>query len=203
MSLTLRRFLTPLAAALLVTVIAGQPSAHPHIWIDDVTTFLFADGKLTGVRHRWTFDEFTGSVIIQDFDTDGDGAFDADETAKLQAEAFSNLKEFSYLTHIWLDGAKFTPERVDDFAARIDDGNLIYEFTVPLAEPVDAKTTPVSLGVYDETFYIYVGYDEHDPVRFAGIDSGVCGYEIREDKENPIYFGVVFPLKIELRCATS
>ncbi|MDJ0947587.1 MAG: DUF1007 family protein [Alphaproteobacteria bacterium] len=203
MSLTLRRLLTPFAAALLVAFATGQPSAHPHIWINDVTTFLFQDGRLTGVRHRWAFDEFTGSVIIQDFDVDKNGAFDAAETARLQSEAFSNLHEFSYLTHIRLDGAKFTPERVDDFAARIDDGTLVYEFTLPLNDPVDPKTTSVSLGVYDETFYIYVGYDENDPVRFAGIDSGVCSYEVSEDKENPIYFGMVFPMKIELRCATS
>jgi hypothetical protein len=45
--------------------------------------------------------------------------------------------------------------------------------------------------------------DQDDPVRFEGIPSGGCTYEIQEDAENPIYYGMVYPLTITLNCATS
>ena len=45
--------------------------------------------------------------------------------------------------------------------------------------------------------------DQYDPVRFEGILSGGCMYQIREDAENPIYYGMVYPLAITLTCATS
>jgi hypothetical protein len=32
---------------------------------------------------------------------------------------------------------------------------------------------------------------------------GACIVDIREDTENPIYFGMVYPLAITLSCATS
>ena len=45
--------------------------------------------------------------------------------------------------------------------------------------------------------------DEHDPVRFAGLPSGACTFDIREDTLRPIYYDMVFPLAISLACATS
>jgi hypothetical protein len=45
--------------------------------------------------------------------------------------------------------------------------------------------------------------DENDPVRFAGLPSGACTFDIREDAEHPIYYGMVYPLAITLACATS
>ena len=45
--------------------------------------------------------------------------------------------------------------------------------------------------------------DQHDPVRFRGMDSGACIYDIREDADNAIYYGMVNPLVITLQCAVS
>jgi hypothetical protein len=45
--------------------------------------------------------------------------------------------------------------------------------------------------------------DEDDPVRFEGLPSGACTYAIQEDSEHPIYYGMVNPLTIVLRCETS
>ena len=48
-----------------------------------------------------------------------------------------------------------------------------------------------------------VDLDENDPVHFAGLPSGACTFDIKEDSDNPIYFGMVYPLVIKLNCATS
>src|SRR5262245_9759792 len=98
------RMLAPLAlmviaASLLAFGGWSRPVvAHPHVWIDAVATFLFAERKLVGLRHRWEFDEFFGSFVIEEHDIDRDGAFDAAETEALRAAAFANLREFGYFT---------------------------------------------------------------------------------------------------------
>jgi ABC-type uncharacterized transport system substrate-binding protein len=164
----------PFAALAPVLLMAGgiaPAAAHPHVWITAVTTFVFEDRQLVGVRHRWTFDEFFGSFVIEEHDLDGDNA--------------------------WCLRA------IEAFAARIEDGALVYEFTLALPQPVDPGAVDLALGIYDSDYYVEVLLDEHDPVRFAGLASGACTFDIREDTERPIYYGMVYPLAITLACATS
>jgi ABC-type uncharacterized transport system substrate-binding protein len=182
---------------------AGPVAAHPHVWITSITTFLFEDRQLIGLRHRWEFDEFFSSYVIEEHDADGDGTFDTAETAAIEEAAFSNLRDYSYFTHARIDGEPLRLDRIEDFAATIQDGVLIYEFTLPLPEPVDPASLAFTAGLYDDEYYVEVLLDENDPVHFAGLPSGACTFEIHEDTANPIYFGMVYPLAIELKCATS
>jgi ABC-type uncharacterized transport system substrate-binding protein len=181
----------------------SAPRAHPHVWITSVTTFLFEERRLVGLRHRWEFDELFGSFVIQEHDADGDGAFDAAETASVQDKAFASLRDYGYFTHLRMDGEPVPLADVEEFEATIEEGLLSYEFTLSLPEPVDPAVTALAVGVYDEEYYVEVLLDRDDPVRFAGLPSGACTFEIEEDAENPIYFGMVHPLAISLRCATS
>ena len=78
------------AALMLALAGANRPaSAHPHVWITDVTTFLFEEPQLVGLRHHWQFDEFFSSFVIEEHDADGDGAFDPAETRARRARARS------------------------------------------------------------------------------------------------------------------
>jgi ABC-type uncharacterized transport system substrate-binding protein len=192
------------AAWLLAVVGRSEPvAAHPHVWINAVATFLFEERKLVGLRHHWEFDEFFGSFVIEEHDADGDGAFDPAETRAVREAAFSNLHEFGYFTHARIDGEELPLDEVSDFTARIEDGTLIYDFTMPLPEPVDPGAERFTAGIYDPEYYVEILLDEYDPVRFEGLPSGACTFAIREDAENPIYFGMVYPLAITLSCATS
>ena len=83
------------------------------------------------------------------------------------------------------------------------EGVLVYEFTLALPQPVDPGAADVAVGVYDPEYYVEVLLDEHDPVRFAGLPSGACTFDIREDTDRAIYYGMVYPLAITLACATS
>ena len=181
----------------------GAAAAHPHVWITDVTTFVFEDRQLAALRHRWTFDEFFGSFVIEEHDVDGDGRFDPAEIATLRQGAFDNLAEFGYFTHLRIDGEALPLRPVGSFSARIEDGVLVYEFDLPLPQPIDPAIAHLALGIYDPEYYVEVLLDEHDPVRFAGLPSGACTFDIREDTERPIYYGMVYPLAITLACATS
>ena len=197
-------FVLTFIAPLLALVGADRPAlAHPHVWVTDVTTFLFEGPRLIGLRHHWRFDELFSSYVIEQHDVDSDGAFDPGELVGLQEDAFSNLAEFGYFTHARIDGAGLPLAAVEDFQATIEDGLLIYEFTLPSPEPVDPAAVSFAVGVYDAEYYVEVLLDQHDPVRFRGMDSGACIYDIREDADNAIYYGMVYPLVISLQCAVS
>jgi ABC-type uncharacterized transport system substrate-binding protein len=178
-------------------------AAHPHVWIDGVSTFVFEEREIVAIRHTWRFDDFFSALLIGDHDVDGDGAFDEAELADLKESAFANLEEYDYFTHVRVDGRRIPTREVDAFEAWIEDDTLVYQFDVVLPDPIDPTTTDFRAGVYDEEFYVEILLDENDPVRFAGIASGACVFDIREDVDNPIYFGLVYPLAITVNCTTS
>ena len=189
-----------LAAAI---VYSAPARSHPHVFIDNVAFVEFEDGKIKALRLRWTFDEIFSFLLFEDFDKNKDKAFGAGETEALRKGAFEALKELSYFTHIRIGGELKPLERVTDFKASADKGRVTYEFVAPLDKPVDPRATDVTFGVYDETFYVSVAHDPIDPVRLNGPGSGACHFKIVKDEKHPIYFGMVFPQKVDLICQTS
>ncbi len=191
-------------AALLVAAGTSGPSrAHPHVFIDGVTDVVFENGKITGIRQHWTFDDVFSLLLIEDFDANKNRKFDKPEIEALRKGAFAAVREFGYFTHIRLDGKKIAVDRVSNFTASIAKGRISYSFFVPFAKPVDPKTTMVDLGTYDDTFYVSVTYDAIDPVRLAGAGSSGCHFKMYEDAENPIYFGMVVPRRAKILCAAG
>ncbi len=179
---------------------ARNLAAHPHIWIDTVATFVFDRGKVAAIRFEWTFDEFYSDVLLDKFDPNKDRKFDEKETREIQAQAFANLKDSNYFTYIRVGGKHVPIREITAFSAAYMKGRVVFRFTVALPSPVDPVTTPVLLSVYDETFYVEVIFDDQVPVRFDGKRDSKCEFDIREDKNTPLYFGMVFPQQIRLFC---
>ena len=184
----------------LSTVLPQTGYAHPHIWIDVVTTFQFNAGKVTSLKVRWAFDEFFSAGIISDFDTDKSGSFDAAETEALRKGAFEATMEDSYFTHVKINGSPVPLARVESYAARILQNTLVMEFVAPLPSPVHPAADKLTVGVLDNTYYVDVAFDKIDPARFAGEQRGFCAFQIYKDKKNPIYFNTVYPEILELIC---
>ncbi len=194
-----------MAVAATVAVIGHcRPvAAHPHVWINDVTTFLFKDRQLVGIRQHWEFDEIFSSFVIKQHDKNGNGKFDKAENASVQKEAFSNLHNYGYFTHVRVDDQKVPLDKVEGFQATIKKDVLIYDFTLPLPKPVDVTKRHFGVGVFDPEYYVEVDLDENDPVHFSSLPDGACTFDIREDAKHPIYYGMVDPPVIYLNCATS
>lgn len=198
-----RRTVLTLCGAAFVALVPASVGAHPHIWISNVTTFVFEAGMITALRMQWTFDDLFSAALIDDFDADRDKSLVGDEIEKLRLGAFDNLNEVNYFTDFRRGGdlVKFAAAR--DFSAAIHDGLVVYTFTLALPEPVDPKQVPVAVSLYDSSFYVEVALDEHDPARFEGTAASGCQFVLGEDRLNPIYFGMVFPRQIQLRCEKS
>ncbi len=192
----LRRLL--LALALLVPAAAAE--AHPHIWIRATATLQFEDGKITGIRHEWLFDDFFSNALIADFDKNKNMKFDPDEVKDLEANAFVALKEFGFFTHVRVGGKEVTIEKTRDFSASIKDNRVTYTFVAVLPEPVDPRVTQFSAGVYDDTYYVDVEVNPQIGVKLVGAGSEGCEFGVVEDKDAPLYFGAMFARRIELRC---
>ena len=193
-----RQALAALVVALAAWLAAVPARAHPHVWIDAAATFVFADKKVVGVRVAWAFDELFSDFLRRQFDPKKTGAFDADALPKMKAD-LAGLKEFNYFTHIRVGGKVHKVSDVAEFRPAIRDKNVIYSFLVPLPAPVDPLATPVSVSLYDDSFYVDVALEKGDPVRMEGT-RGACQFNVIDDRENPIYYGLVFPKRVDLKC---
>jgi ABC-type uncharacterized transport system substrate-binding protein len=101
------RVLAAVAAA--TTWLASQTAvAHPHIWVAAEATLLFDNGTVTGIRHRWLFDEYYSTMAIQGLDTNNDGIYDRKELTELAQVNIDGLKEMGFFTNAKLGGQDLT-----------------------------------------------------------------------------------------------
>ena len=197
----MRRLAIALLAAAAVWPAATQ--AHPHVWITAQARLDFEHGAITAIAMRWGFDQMFSDYVRGEYDKDGNGSFDAAETGLIAAEAFANLKEFGFLTHLSAGAEELKLETYRDFTARMVGDTLVYEFVLPLPRPVDPKASaPIKLALYDDTFYLDINFSEQDPVSFAG-DAPACAYDVRPDPGTSVYMGLINPLAATLTCPTS
>jgi len=179
---------------------AGAAEAHPHIWIRATATLQFEDGKITGIRHEWVFDDFFSNAIITDFDKNKNKQFEPDEVKEVEANAFVALKEFGYFTHVRVGGKAVTIGTTRDFTPAIEKGKVVYRFTAVLPQPVDPRAAQFDAGVYDHSYYVDVEVNPQLGVKLAGGGSEACKFAMVEDKDAPLYFGATFARRIEIRC---
>src|SRR5918993_4457778 len=100
--LGLKSALTAMAVGL-----SSPALAHPHVWVTAKAEVVFApDGKVTGVRHHWTFDEAYTAYVTQGLDKNNDGKLTADELQELAKVNTESLADFEYFTHLKANGAK-------------------------------------------------------------------------------------------------
>ena len=178
-------------------------SAHPHVWITAKIAFLTDGSRLIGIHDVWQLDDMFSDFLIGEYDTDGDGRFSEDETARLQDEAFSLLSETDYLSDLEVDDQRIPLKVATDFSAEIDPESHIvtYAFTTPLPEPVPLAGSPIRLALYDDTFYVDIGVADKNAVAFAGTDA--CSATIAEDPTIDLLGGLFHPSAIRLTCASS
>ena len=187
--------------ALAVVVGASRTaSAHPHLWIDAAGTIQFDHEKVVGIRFKWTFDEFFSAGVIGEFDKNKNKQFDADEIEPLRIGAFDGTKEVGFFTDIQINDEKFNIETTSDFTARVEKGVAVYEFTVALPEPLDPRQKPLTVSVYDQSYFVDIAFQGTEPVKLSGDGSTKCTIQIADDRANPIFGGVVYPKKASLQC---
>lgn len=196
--------LAGLLAGLLAAGGTVRPAAaHPHIFIDARVTLHMAAGRIVAITQHWTFDPVFGGVVIHAHDRNRDGELDAEEAKLVRRGAFDALKDFGYFTAVRIGGEELKSGTVDDFAASVENGRLAYRFRLTLPRPVDPRTDDPAFLFLDKSYYVAVDLARRNPVTFAGAAPAGCRPVVRDDSENPIYFGLVVPRMLNFDCPTG
>ena len=191
-----------IAAILLAGAVglARSAAAHPHVFIDARVTLHMQDGKVAAITQHWTFDAIFGGVVIHAFDRNRNGKLEPDEAQEVRRGAFDALIELSYFTVVRIGDEELKLETVKGFAATVQDGRLVYRFTLPLPRPVDPRADRPALLFIDKTYYVAVELVKQKPVAIYGAAPDGCRTVFRDDFDNPIYFGSVVPRMLNFDC---
>ncbi|MEX1107479.1 MAG: DUF1007 family protein [Dongiaceae bacterium] len=164
-----------IAATLVAALFVAQPGlavAHPHVWID-ASAILVVDAaqEVEAVKIVWQFDEFFSAFALEELNADGNDEVTDAEKEALAEQYIESLVEWHYMTELMVDDSYGIFGEAEAYAADIEDGIITLRFTLPLAEPVDAKAHDVALRMYDPTYYIAVEFAGNNAVTVEGSDA--------------------------------
>lgn len=165
----------------LIALLATTPAlAHPHVWVVTRAEVVFDEGgRITAVRHVWTFDEMTSSTWLE-----GRSPANPPPPEKL-AEIASGMKEamvhYEYYTSLKANGAKPAFAEWRGERMTFADGRATLHFELPLKEPAPANRYVV-LTVSDPTFFVdFRTAEDEDAIKLAGAPKG-CALTVARPK---------------------
>lgn len=143
-----------LLMALLPLGLALPAAAHPHVWVIYETAVVYEGDKITGLKHKWTFDEMYTTMAIEGLDANKDGVYSREELAELAKVNMEGLAEFDYFSFAKLGETPLKFKTPAEYYLEHKDGALSLYYTLPLAEPVPASATNFTFSIYDPSFFI-------------------------------------------------
>ena len=170
-----------LAAAVLIGFGATSVAAHPHVWINNRTDVIFNDqGLITGIAVEWDFDKEYTKIAIEGLDANDDGYYSAGELQLLATENIKALKDYDYFVYMRDDKKKLAYQEVTEYGQVHSNDVLKMYFTVPLAEPIDPKTTKFNYAIYDPSFFIAIDYPDQSAVSAIGKRPANCNVTLHQ-----------------------
>ncbi len=162
------------AIAAATVLLAGTlaVNAHPHVWVVAKAELVFApDGSVAAIKHAWTFDEMYSAFASQGLDKNNDGKLTREELSELAEVNVTSLKEFDYFSVGRAGGTdiKFN-DPVDYWLEADKDKILTLHFTLPLK--TKAPKGSFSLEIYDQSFFIDIGFADEKSVALVNPPAG-------------------------------
>lgn len=181
---------TPAGVAVIVMIFVSFAApaflfAHPHMGLNTSFNFVWKGDRLSGVYLDWQFDDYFSADILQGYDLDRNGRFDAKETQAVHDGAFANLGKYFFFTFIRQGETRSNPKSVRDFSVYAKDGKLHYRFLVDLS----MYKGELFIAVYDYTYFCAIDYRQPAPVSFTHDPRLVKPFaEVVENKKYPVYY---------------
>ena len=197
----LYRYLLCACCAFPLAVLPAPAQAHPHVWINYSMVAETQGTLLVAMQQTWIFSKGFPFSLVGDFsDMPKSGQLNAGYTATFKAQAFSLLKSSDYFTHVFVDGRAVAVGEARNFSVSIEQGHVVYRFLLPLVKPVDFKRERVTLGVWDETFFVDFESAQQPVLTLSAGSPRNCKAAAFEDHDHPIFGGSVIPQASRLSC---
>ena len=171
------------AVTIFVVLEFSAAVANPDVWIQAGLTYRIEDGKVTGLSYDWAFDEFFSSRTIASFDANGDGELEAAEIERLRHETFDPLAEFGYFVHVWEGDEKRNELEIETFIASVENGLLIFRFTVALSPPADPGASEFIAILNDESIFVDFQFREKEFLLVQGVMEPGCKFRIARGRD--------------------
>ena len=172
-------------AGLALAVGATTATAHPHVWVTSKTEVVYGWlGRITALKHTWTFDEGFSTFAVQGLDADKDGKYSREELQPLAEVNVTSLSEYGFFTVLKVQNKRINFEDPKEYWLDYKDGRLELHFTLPLKAPIEAGADSVSIEIYDPTFFVSFSLDKDAPVTLASARSG-CKADVERPADEP------------------
>ncbi len=168
----LARLLAPVCLAAALVLPGGGAHAHPHVFVAVKSVLLFGpDGRISGVRHSWTFDDMYSAFATQGMGGKA-GAPSEDELKALAKINVEQLEEAEFFTVLRAGGKKVEFATATDYTITLDAKKLItLHFTAPLKESASAGKAAV-LQVFDPSYFVAFDFEKQSPVTLGSAPAG-------------------------------
>lgn len=168
--LAMRRLFAAASIVVLLVLGFGNPaSAHPHVFVTIKSEIVFdAEGRVTGIRHAWTFDDMFSSYATQGLEQKQKGVFTREELAPLAEVNVTSMKDFDFFTHGVIDGQAVAFADPVDYWLDYTDQVLTLHFTLPVRNPV--KGRDLAFEIYDPVYFVAFDFG-NDPVALVAAPS--------------------------------
>ncbi|SAL21690.1 hypothetical protein AWB69_01460 [Caballeronia udeis] len=195
------RYLLPACCGLPLAALPAPAQAHPHVWINYSMVAQTQGTLLVAMQQTWIFSKGFPFSLVGDFSNmPKSGPLNADYTATFKAQAFSLLKSSDYFNHVFVDGKAVAVAEARNFSVSIEQGHVVYRFLLPLVKPVDFKRERVTLGVWDDTFFVDFESAAQPALTLGAGSPRNCKATAFEDHDHPIFGGTILPQASRLSC---
>lgn len=172
------------AATIAAALLAAPAFAHPHVWVTARAEIVWdGEGRITAIRHSWTFDPAFSAFAVQGLDSDGDGSYSREELQPLAEVNVTSLEEYAFFTFAHADDQNITFARPTDYwlDRDADTGALTLHYTLPLATPRPTGSRPFVVSIYDQEYFVAFSLAEDAPIRLVNAPQQ-CAATIRRPR---------------------
>ncbi|WGS40707.1 DUF1007 family protein [Burkholderia sp. JSH-S8] len=179
----------------------GVASAHPHVWIKYAVRVDMRGTLILSIGETWRFSEGFPFQLVGVASLPKNGPLNARETALFRDQAFSHLADVQYFNHLVVDGEPQPFRDPADFRVSVEHGEIVYTFTLKLAKPVQVMRHHVTLGIWDDTFFVdYEPEATKTAISISGHSAITCTMKSFADRAHPIFGGIVIPQATTISC---